>query len=36
MNAKLLPVLILVSLSSAAAIHGDDAREQAAGIIAQI
>jgi hypothetical protein len=36
MNSKLLTVLILVSLSSPAAIPGNDAREQAARIIAQI
>jgi hypothetical protein len=36
MNSKLLPVLILVSLSFAAAIPGNDVREQAARIITQI
>jgi hypothetical protein len=36
MNSKLLPVLILVSLSFATAIPGNDAREHAARIIAQI
>jgi hypothetical protein len=36
MNSKLLSVLILVPLSFATAIPGNDAREQAARIIAQI
>lgn len=36
MNSKLLPALILVLLSSAAAIPGNNAREQAARIIAQV
>jgi tetratricopeptide (TPR) repeat protein len=36
MNSRLLPLLILVWLSFAAAIPGNDAREQAARIVAQI
>ena len=36
MNSKFFPALILVSLSLAAATPGNDAREQAARIIAQI
>jgi len=36
MNSKLLPVLILVSLSFPGAIPGNDGREQAARIVAQI
>jgi hypothetical protein len=36
MNSKLLPALVFVSISLAAATPANDAREQAARIIAQI